>query len=317
MKTQKIKKNYIDLFAGIGGLRLPFDSLGWNCTFSSEIDKNACKTYELNFNSHAFNDITKINYNLIPDHNLLLAGFPCQAFSIAGYRKGFLDKRGILIFNVLKIIKAKQPTIIFLENVKNLISHNNGQTLKIIVEKIEQLGYKVQWHLLNLLDYGIPQNRERIYIIAISNKQKIQNFHIEKKELKPINKFVNFKTKYDEKYYYRNNKYEKMLNEAWDSNFIFYQIRRKYIRKNVNNVCPALTANMGTGGHNVPIIKTKYGWRKLIPRECFNLMGFPQNFKLPNIANSHLYKQAGNSVGLPIIQAIAKNIDTIINNANN
>ena len=316
MKKINNKKTFIDLFSGIGGLRIPFDLLGWKCVFSSDIDRNACETYQLNFKHDSYNDITKINYNLIPDHNLLLGGFPCQAFSVAGYRKGFLDERGTLIFNILEIIKNKTPKLILLENVRNLITHNNGETFKIIIENITKLGYDVQWHLLNLLNFGIPQNRERVYIIGILKGKQVYKMEINKKKLENISKFVDFNKKVDQKFYYHNTKYEKMLDECWDKESIFYQIRRKYIRKNKNNVCPTLTANMGMGGHNVPIIKAKHGWRKLTPRECFNLMGFPIKYKLPNIANSHLYKQAGNSVGVPVIKELANNIDGIFNNEN-
>lgn len=312
-------KTFIDLFAGIGGLSLPFRDLGWKCVFSSEIDKFACQTYEANFNEKPFGDITKINVNDIPDHSLLLAGFPCQAFSIAGNQNGFSDPRGNVFFEIVRILKNKKPRIFLLENVKNLINHDNKKTFSIIKTSLEKCGYKLKYKILNSKDFGSIQNRERIYILGfLDNKDYIKfNFDKNSNYSKPLFKdFIDFECKKNDIFYYKNTKYNKWLSDSWNSNFIFYQIRRQYIRVNKNNLCPTLTANMGTGGHNVPIINTKYGFRKLTPSECFKIQGFPEDFYLPKIANCHLYKQAGNSVSINCISFICNKINALWGNAN-
>ena len=307
MEQNKTYK-FIDLFAGIGGLGLPFREMGWKCVFSSEIDKFACQTYEANFNEKPAGDITKINPKTIPDHDLLLAGFPCQPFSIAGHRKGFDDERGNLFFNIVDILKVKKPQCFLLENVKNLVSHDGGNTFKTIKIILKELGYSIKYKILNAKDFDSIQNRERIYIVGfLQNKDCLKFNFIDKKYFSKNYDYssINWNLKLEDKYYYTKTKYNEWLKKEFDSNLYFYQIRRKYIRTNKNNLCPTLTANMGMGGHNVPIIYTKYGFRKLTPRECFNIQGFPTTFKLPNIADSHLYKQAGNSVSINCVKPIA------------
>ena len=245
----------------------------------------------------------------------MLAGFPCQAFSIAGYRQGFDDEkgRGTLFFELIRIIKAKKPKVIFLENVKNLVGHDGGNTFRIILEYLMQCGYFVKYQVLNAKEFGnVPQNRERIYIVAFKNKKAFQRFEFPKPiELTTqLSDVINFNKKVDEKYYYTKENcffYDELIKNMKSSKTV-YQWRRVYVRENKSDVCPTLTANMGTGGHNVPLIKTKQGIRKLTPKECFNLQGFPSEFKLPEIASTHLYKQAGNSVVVSVIQRIAENI---------
>lgn len=308
-------KTFIDLFAGIGGLGLPFREAGWKCVFSSEIDKYACQTYEANFGEKPAGDITKINPHQIPDHELLLAGFPCQAFSIAGNRKGFLDPRGTLFFEIVKVLRIKKPRFFVLENVKNLLSHNEEKTFSLIKKELENVGYNVKFKVLNAKDFGSIQNRERIYILGFRNQRDSILFNFQRMHKYPrpdLNKFINVNTKKNGCFYYKNTKYQQWLDEKFREGFIFYQIRRKYIRVNKNNLCPTLTANMGTGGHNVPIIHTNFGFRKLTPRECFNIQGFPLSFVLPKIANCHLYKQAGNSVSINCVYFISQKINLIM-----
>lgn len=314
-KISLIKKyKAIDLFAGIGGIRLGFTNAfkdNIEFVFSSEIDKYAQQTYSANFGETPHGDITKIDEKDIPSHDILLAGFPCQAFSIAGKRLGFEDTRGTLFFEVARIVKYHKPKIVFLENVKGFVNHDNGNTFKVVKETLHDLGYKVYAKVLNAKDFGIPQNRERIYIVAF-----LSDIEFEFPESLDINISIKSKLENDvsEKYYYNNKPlFEKIKDDIIDENSI-YQWRRQYVRENKSGVCPTLTANMGTGGHNVPIIKDKKGIRKLTPRECANFQGFPDNFVLPNLVDSQLYKQCGNSVVVGVIEKIALKISKIKDN---
>lgn len=317
-------KNYtfkfIDLFAGVGGFRLALQNIGGKCVYTSEWENSAKKTYRENFGEIPFGDITKESIkNYIPNEfDVLCAGFPCQAFSIAGNRKGFADTRGTLFFDVEQIVGKYRPKVVFLENVKNLISHDKGNTFKTIVEILEKkLGYKVYSRVLNSMTHAnIPQNRERIFIVAFDPNQ-VENHSTfkfpEKIELtKSIHNILE-KGKQEEKYYYsKDHRYYPELEKTMTSKDTVYQWRRVYVRENKNNVCPTLTANMGTGGHNVPLIKDNYGIRKLTPRECFSFQGYPRNYILPNLANSKLYMQAGNSVTTTLIERIANEIMRVL-----
>lgn len=317
-------KNYsfkfIDLFAGVGGFRLALQNIGGKCVYTSEWENAAKKTYKENFGEIPFGDITKKSTkNYIPNKfDILCAGFPCQAFSIAGKRKGFADTRGTLFFDVEKIIQKHRPKVVFLENVKNLVSHDNGNTFKTIIEILEEkLGYKTYSSVLNSMTHAnIPQNRERIFIVAFDPNQvkKYSDFKFpEKIELTKSIHDILEKGKQEEKYYYsKEHKYYPELEKTMTSKDTVYQWRRVYVRENKSNVCPTLTANMGTGGHNVPLIKDNYGIRKLTPRECFSFQGYPENYILPNLANSKLYMQAGNSVTTTLIERIANEILTIL-----
>ena len=310
---------FIDLFAGIGGIKIAFENVGFRCVFSNDFDKNAKTTFDLNFSNlfetnkkMVLGDIRKISTNKIPEFDVLCGGFPCQPFSVAGYRQGFKDEngRGNLFFDIIRILKAKKPKAFLLENVKNLKTHDKGNTIKIIYQELEKLGYKVTNDVLNAMEYGnLPQNRERIYIVGFLEQKAFDNFKFPKKI--PLTKTIHdcLENKEVEDKYYYNNKplYAKLKTEITKKDTV-YQWRRKYVRENKNGVCPTLTANMGMGGHNVPLILNGKGIRKLTPRECANFQGFPKNYKLPNIADSHLYKQFGNSVSIPVIKRIAKNI---------
>lgn len=314
------KFTFIDLFAGIGGFRIALQSLGGKCVFSSEWDANAQKTYFYNFGEIPYGDITKESIkNCIPDgFDVLCAGFPCQAFSIAGYRKGFEDTRGTLFFDVAEIIKRKHPKAVFLENVKNLYTHDNGKTFAVIKATLEELGYVVYHKVMNSMEYAnVPQNRERIFIVCFDPNQ-VKNHHQfsfpERTELTHtihdcIDPEINDKALfYGAKFIH----YEELKRDIVSMDTI-YQWRRQYVRENKSNVCPTLTANMGTGGHNVPLILTKYGIRKLSPKECINFQGYPKEYQFPtSIANSAKYKQAGNSVVVPLITKVCQNIISII-----
>lgn len=318
-------------FAGVGGIDIGFEGFGvhksstFEIVYANEIDKYPVETYELNSDLKVDNrDIREVVEDLdsVPDFDVMLAGFPCQAFSIAGYRQGFNDEkgRGTLFFELVKIIRKKQPSIVFLENVKNLKTHNNGDTFSTIIDALEQEGYFPRFDVLNAMDYGnSPQNRERIYIVAFKDEKKADKFKFPDKITltTKLSDIIDFSSKLDDKYYYTKGKfksdvYEK-LTEAMDTQDTVYQWRRHYVRKNMSGVVPTLTANMGTGGHNVPIVLTDNGIRKLTPHECFNAQGFPKEFKTPNdMAESRIYKQAGNSVCVSVISRIADEIIKVL-----
>ena len=315
-------------FAGVGGIDLGFESTNFFKTvYANEFDPYPVKTFESNFCIKVDNrDINKVSVEEIPDFDVMLAGFPCQAFSIAGLRKGFDDEkgRGTLFFELVRIFKEKKPQIIFLENVKNLVSHDNGNTFRVILEELQAENYYVKYAVLNAMEHGnIPQNRERIYIVAFKNKEIYKNFEFPFPVplTTKLCDIIDFTTKIDEKYYYRKGKYKgdiyEKLVEAMDDENAIYQWRRKYVRKNKSGVVPTLTANQGEGGHNVCLIKTVNGIRKMTPHECFNAQGFPKSFVLPsNMNDGRLYKQAGNSVCVSVISRIAENIKNAYIEAN-
>jgi len=312
---------FIDLFAGIGGFRLALQNLGGKCVFTSEWDENAKKTYRANFGETPFGDITKIyTKNYIPGgFDVLCAGFPCQAFSIAGNQKGFADTRGTLFFDIEQIIDIHRPKVVFLENVKNLFSHDKGNTFKTIIDILEnKLGYKVYSKILNSMTHAnVPQNRERIFIVAIDPKQVKKYGDFKFPEPIPLTKNIHDileKGKQaDYLYYKKDHQYYPELKKTMTSKDTVYQWRRVYARENKSNVCPTLTANMGTGGHNVPLVLDDYGIRKLTPKECFAFQGYPvEKYVLPNIANSKLYMQAGNSVTTSLIERIGIEITKVL-----
>lgn len=309
------------LFAGIGGIDIGFESTGgFQTVWANEFDSKAQHTYKENFrNILNEQDIRSVSPEEIPEIDVLLSGFPCTSFSIAGYRKGFEDENtGDLFFETLRIIVAKKPKVILLENVKNLLGHDEGKTFKIIYNALTQNGYTIKYQVLNAKEFGnIPQNRERIYIVGFRNEVHAKNFEFPM----PIDLTTSIESLIEEvvpeTFFYseKNCKfYDQLIDEVIKENTI-YQWRRKYVRENKSGVCPTLTANMGTGGHNVPLILQHGRIRKLTPRECFNFQGFPKQYKLPKLANSHLYKQAGNSVVVPVIKRIADNILTALNSS--
>lgn len=330
-ETQK-KYNIAAFFSGVGGIELGFEQTNeFRVVYANEFDKYARETYSLNYPYTKLDarDIHNVPADEVvdPDGNdnidIVVGGFPCQAFSIAGYRKGFEDDRGDLFFELLRIIEAKKPKAIFVENVKNMVSHDHGNTFKVIREALTENNYFIKWKVLNGKDYGnVPQNRERIYIVGFDNKEAYDLFEFpEEIELTTsLRDIIDFGDKKDELYYYREGK-QRFFDElklTMTSQDTVYQWRRQYVRENKNGVVPTLTANMGTGGHNVPLILTDSGEiRKLTPKETFNVQGYPKSFKIPeNVSNGQLYKQAGNSVVVPVIKRIATNISKALNESN-
>lgn len=322
--------NCASFFAGVGGIDLGFEKAGFKTVYANEIDSKAVETFELNFkdlkvDNRDIHDVVKDIENGIDPFigkriDVILAGFPCQAFSIAGYQEGFDDKkgRGGLFFEVMKIVEFAKPDFIFLENVKNLMSHDNGKTYSIIRGALEAKKYHVDQRIFNSMDYGnVPQNRERIYIVAFKKKCNLKKFKWPDpiKLENTLNKVLDYNTKIDNVFYYTKERFKRFneIEPYITKRDTVYQWRRVYVRENKSNVCPTLTANMGTGGHNVPLILTDYGIRKLTPRECFDLQGFPSDYILPEtLANSYLYKQAGNSVSVSVIQRIAEEVKKVL-----
>lgn len=311
---------FIDLFAGIGGFRIAMQSQGGKCVFSSEFNEAAQKTYYKNYGEVPFGDITKqeIKRYIPKTFDVLCAGFPCQAFSIAGYRKGFDDTRGTLFFDVADILRCHRPKVAFLENVKNLETHDGGRTFEVICDTLRELRYIPYFKVLNACEYAdIPQNRERIIIVAFNEDLVANHADFRFPEPLPLEHTIHdciepgMKA---EKYYYRENHiYYPKLSECMTSRDTVYQWRRIYVRENKSRLCPTLTANMGSGGHNVPLILTDDGIRKLTPKECLNFMGYPENYSFPrSIAESKMYMQAGNSVVVPMMKRVAEEISKII-----
>ena len=319
---------FIDLFAGIGGFRLAMQSCGGECVFSSEWDDAAKQTYFENYGEVPFGDITKSETKaLIPENfDVLCAGFPCQPFSIAGYQKGFDDVRGTLFFDIADILEKRRPKAFFLENVKNLRTHDEGRTFAKIMDVLKnRLGYKVDSKVMNPCEYAnVPQNRERIFIVGFDPNQiditeanfEDGEFHFpfpEKIKLtKNIHSVIDDSLE-DEKnqnlFYKEGHIYYDRMKDVIVNHDTVYQWRRVYIRENKSGFCPTLTANMGEGGHNVPIVKTSKGIRKLTAKECLGFQGFPKKFRFPEtIAQSKKYKQAGNSVTEPLIEKVARKI---------
>ena len=315
------KYNIAAFFSGVGGIELGFEQTNeFRVVYANEFDKNANITYRLNF-PETFLDNRDIHIVQPEDIkadslDVIVGGFPCQAFSIAGYRKGFKDERGDLFFELLRIIQAKKPKAIFIENVKNMVSHDHGKTFKVIKEALTTNGYHIKWKVLNGKDYGnIPQNRERIYIVGFLSKSQFDSFSFpnEIKLTSKLSDVIEFNSEQDDYFYYsaeKNPTFYRELEANIKSSDSIYQWRRQYVRENKSGVVPTLTANMGMGGHNVPLILTQdKRIRKLTPKETFNVQGYPKDFKLPkDVSNGQLYKQAGNSVVVPLIKRIALKI---------
>ena len=305
----------VDLFAGTGAFSFAFEKSGKvKVVMANDYIEDSKKIYKLNYDSlFLLKDLNKVTMEEIPEHDILCGGFPCQPFSIAGEKKGFDDKRSNVFWKIIEILKTKKPSMLVLENVKNLTTHDKGNTFKVIKENITKLGYHLKFKVLNTCKLTeLPQNRERIYIVGFLDKKKADAFTFDFKEVKnrKISDFL--EKKVPTKYYYtkRFNVYDKIKESVTKSikENVLYQYRRHYVRENMSNVCPTLTANMGGGGHNVPLLKDSKGIRKLTPRECFSLQGFPTTYKLPELCDSRLYKLAGNAVSVPIVELIVRKL---------
>lgn len=306
---------FIDLFAGLGGFRLALESLGAECVYSNEWDVSVQEVYAENFGEIPEGDITKVDEKTIPNHDILCAGFPCQAFSISGKQRGFEDSRGTLFFDVARIVKEKSPKIVFMENVKNFATHNDGKTLEVVKKTMEGLGYTFYQKVLNAVDYGIPQNRERIYMICFKNEFGIKDFKFPQPF--PLIHYVEDFLLDDENmvkdlYVDRPDTY---FNGVEDNQYSNKSIRLGIVNKggqgeriySTKGIAITLSAYGGgifakTGGY---FINGKT--RKLHPRECARLMGYPDSYKICE-SSSQAYKQFGNSVVIDVVQLIAMEI---------
>lgn len=307
---------FIDLFAGIGGMRLGFEAAGGKCLLTSDIDESALKTYKENYHpkhDHKYTgDIFKIQSKDVPNHDILIAGFPCQPYSLAGLRKGLDDPRGTVFLEIVRILEDKKPKAFLLENVKGLVGHDKGATFDYIISMLTGAGYHVTYKVLNTMTHGnVPQNRERVFLVGFRDEKASKNF----KFPEPVTLTKSIADMLEKgpvaaKYYYdKRFKSFAEIKKGVTKEGVVYQWRRQYVRANKSGVAPCLTANGGRGGHNIGLIKVSDGIRKLTPRECANLQGFPKSFKLPkDIADSNLYHQLGNSVTVPLIARLAKNM---------
>lgn len=305
------------LFAGIGGIDLAFEQAGFEIAWANEIDKDACKTYHRNFPDTLLSecDIRKVNTSSILDFDILTAGFPCQSFSACGNRKGFADERGNLFFEIMRIADKKKPEIIFLENVANLTEHDNGKTFNRIHNELSERNYYIRYIIADACNYGIPQHRTRTYIVAFKNFEMCNRFKFPEEQplKKHIFDIIDRSKKADERFYIDENssQYRKLKKAIIDENQI-YRFSDYGIQKSKGGISFTLKANMGTWYNRVPIIKDDFGIRIITPKECLALQGFPASFKFPNIPMKSMYKQCGNSVVVPVIRKIAKQIESSI-----
>ena len=299
---------FIDLFAGIGGIRLGFEAVGGKCVFSSEIDEDACKTYQANFGEHPSGDITRIPAGDVPDFDILLGGFPCQSFSIIGKKEGFSNETcGTLFFEIERILKEKRPPAFLLENVKNLAAHDKGNTFRIIKEHLEALGYHVHAKVLNALDYGVPQKRERVIIVGFLNNI---DFHfpppVPEKDRKTLSEILEHQV--SEKYYVRDAIRESRLRRLKDKNYPKPYISHENIAGSITPH-PYSSALRAGASANYILINDE---RRPTEREMLRMQGFPDSYKIV-VPYGKVKKQCGNSVAVPVIQAVAREMITALN----
>ena len=300
------------MFAGIGGIDLAFKQAGCEIVWANESDKYACKTYRLNFSQEKLieEDIRKINVDDIPKFDILTAGFPCQAFSSVGLMKGFEDPRGNLSFEIMRVVKKVKPRVIFLENVANLLKHDDGRTFKVIKEMLESYKYKVTYQVMNAKEYGnLPQQRNRIYIVAFRFKKNLNKFkYPDKIELTRTAFDLYDKNKQDDKYYMDGHRmWNRMMEYMTEKNRV-YRFTDWGLSRGREGICPTLLAAMGSRFERIPFFYDNYSVRLMTPRECARMQGFPEEYILPDINEKQVYKQLGNTVAVPVVYRIAQNI---------
>ena len=306
------------LFSGIGGIDLGFKQAGFDIVWANEFDKDAAKTYRRNLGGEHLveKDIRNINVDDIPDFDILVAGFPCQPFSSLGKKKGFQDPRGNLFFEIARVVKAKRPAVIFLENVSNLLQHDDGKTFLTIYNALVPYGYAVKYRVMDSYEYAdIPQHRKRIFIVAFLDYERCQRFSFPEKiksEMK-LNDILKRNVKHDDCYYYTSDSpyYKELTQFVTDKNAL-YRIWDSGVSPKPYYVSPTLMANMGYFPDRVPVILDDYGLRKITPYECLALQGFPRTFRFPKISMNSAYKQCGNSVVVPHIKRIAEKIKEVL-----
>ena len=299
---------FIDLFAGIGGIRIPFDEMGYHCVFSSEWDAKACQTYFANFGTVPFGDITKIPAERIPKHDVLLAGFPCQAFSIMGKMQGFADTRGTMFFEIERILKHHRTPYILLENVKQLVGHDGGRTFKVILERLDQLGYHVKWQVLNALDFGLPQKRERVIIVGFLDKADCDAFSFDIPHKKySLADILEPDEKVDPSLFASGQIVAKRQEKTAGKNLFYPSIwhENKAGDISVHDYSCALRTG---ASYNYLLVN---GVRRPTSRELLRLQGFPEKYKIA-VSHQDIRRQTGNSVAVPMIRMVAQKINEII-----
>ncbi len=306
------------MFSGIGGIDLGFQQAGFDIVWANEFDKDAAKTYRRNFGNEYLveKDVRKISVNEIPDFDVLVAGFPCQPFSIMGFRKGFNDPRGNLFFEIARITEATRPKVIFLENVANLLDHDDGRSFLTVYNALVPQGYSFRYQLMDSIEYGnVPQHRTRIFIVAFQDVNACDRFSFPEKITldKQLNDILIRNVQHDKCYYYdKNSVYYNDLKSIVTNKRALYKIYDSGVSRKAHYVCPTLTANMGTFPNRVPVILDDYGIRKITPYECLALQGYPKEYKFPKIPLASAYKQCGNSVAVPVIRRIAEKIKEVL-----
>lgn len=305
---QKYKFTFIDLFAGIGGIRLPFDEMGYKCLFSSEWDKMACKTYFANFGTIPYGDITKIHEHSIPRHDVLLAGFPCQAFSIMGKMKGFEDTRGTMFFEIERILRYHRTPCILLENVKQLVGHDGGRTFKVILQRLENLGYHIKWKVLNALDFGLPQKRERVIIVGFQDMDDYNSFSFEIPH-KPYNlaDILEPDDKVDSSLYASERIVAKRMAKTSGKSIFYPSIWHENKAGNISVLDYSCALRTGAS-YNYLLIN---GIRRPSSRELLRLQGFPDKYRIV-VSHQDIRRQTGNSVAVPMIRMVASKINEIL-----
>ena len=305
------------LFSGIGGIDLGFAQAGFEIAWANDLDAAACKTYRNNFPNTILidGDVRNIDPHTLSDIDVLIAGFPCQPFSVMGYRRGFNDPRGNLFFEIARFIDEKKPRVVFLENVQNLMEHDNGKTFLVIYNALAQFGYSVKYKVINATDINIPQHRARIFIVAFRDIEDCDRFEFP--EAIPleatIEDIIDRTVKHDDIYYYGSeSRYFKTLNAKIVDKTGIYRIDDSGIATRKWDICPTLKANMGTYHDRVPIIREDFGSRKLTPMECLALQGFPKDYTFKGISLESAYKQCGNTVCVPCIKRMAEKIRLIL-----
>lgn len=306
------------LFSGIGGIDLGFMQAGFEIVWANEFDKDAARTYRHNFGSEHLieKDIRKVNVDTIPDFDVLVAGFPCQPFSVLGKQRGFDDSRGMLFYEIERVVKEKRPQVIFLENVANLIEHDDGKTFLTVYNTLVPYGYSFRYRVMDAIDYGnVPQHRTRIFIVAFLDNDMCEKFEFPEKTKRTtkLNDIINRSQKHDNSYYYTEaSEYYSELNRVTKDKQALYRIFENGVSSKPYYVCPTLVASMGAFMHRVPVVRDDYGIRMITPYECLALQGFPKNYRFPKIPMASAYKQCGNSVVVPVIRRIAENIIKVI-----
>lgn len=298
------------LFSGIGGIDLGFAQAGFEIAWANDLDAAACKTYRNNFPNTILieGDVRNIDPHTLSDIDVLIAGFPCQPFSVMGYRRGFNDPRGNLFFEIARFIDEKKPRVVFLENVQNLMEHDNGKTFLVIYNALAQFGYSVKYKVINATDINIPQHRARIFIVAFRDIEDCDRFEFPEAILleATIEDIIDRTVKHDDIYYYGSeSRYFKTLNAKIVDNTGIYRIDDSGIATRKWDICPTLKANMGTYHDRVPIIRDDFGIRKLTPMECLAFQGYPKDYSFKGVSLENAYKQCGNTVCVPIIKSIA------------